>query len=109
MAKTHKITEIVFNAPDKKTVNRILQKLFTSKLTPVAHQTEHATYHMWDGELIDSKEYTVKVRCLSENTQQLVEIIEDNHIHPLPSIVWTELQTTEGYRKWVSGDAAYVT
>ena len=96
-----KIYLIMTTEIDKKSAYEIANLLLREKLIPCVSFKNIESHFWWRGEINQSKEVQLIIKCKEENINKVCKKISENHSYELPEIICIPVSTNEDYYNWV--------
>ena len=95
------ILEIRVSCDSVELADRIAEALVLRRAAACVHRSTIESRYDWADRLVTETEYLLTVITTERARSRAVGIIGDHHSYELPAIVWTRLEATEDYRRWV--------
>lgn len=93
---------IVSTYPDKRTLNKIANRLVRSKIAACVNISKVSSVYMWKGKIEDSSEYVALFKTTLKNKKILKKEIAATHPYEVPEIVEIDVTSVnEQYYKWL--------
>lgn len=97
-----KIYTISTTFSDLNLAKETTKNIITNKLAACGQLQIIESIYEWKGEVLDELEYKVTFKTLKK--QELVNFILENHPYEIPEIIIEEVETIEGYYKFVESN-----
>ena len=91
-----KTTEI-----DKKHAYQIANLLLGEKLVPCITFENIESHYWWKGEINQSKEVQLIIKCKEENINKVCDKISECHSYDVPEIIYYPVSSSKDYYQWV--------
>ena len=95
------ILEIRVTCDGAELADRISEALVLRRAAACVHRSTIESRYDWEDQLVTETEYLLTIITTEEARSRAIGIIGDHHSYELPAIVWTRLEATEDYRRWV--------
>ena len=92
---------IITTEADKKNANKIANALLEDKLIPCVTFKNIESYFWWEGEINQSKEVQLIIKCKKGNVNKVCKKISKYHSYKLPEIICFPVSTSKDYYEWV--------
>ena len=56
----------------------------------------------WEGDISQSKEVQLIIKCKEENLHNVCNKISDSHSYEVPEIIYFRVSVNENYHRWVN-------
>ena len=86
---------------DKKNASKIANLLLKEKLVACVTFRDIESLFWWKGEINNSKEVELIIKCKKENLKEVCEKVSENHSYELPEIIYFPVSTNKDYYQWV--------
>ena len=93
---------IITNEVDKKHAYRIANLLLEDKLVPCVSFKNIQSNFWWGGEINQSDEVQLIIKCKEQNINKVCEKISKHHSYQVPEIVYFPVSTSQDYHGWVN-------
>ena len=90
---------IITTEIDKKNAFKIAQLLLDEKLIPCVNFKNIESKFWWKGEINQSKEVQLIIKCKEENINKVCNKISTNHSYELPEIIYFPVSASKNYYK----------
>jgi periplasmic divalent cation tolerance protein len=94
---------IIMTSTDKLEIaTKISESLIKQKLAKCVHRDNIESVYEWNGEVVNSHEYRLMIKCKSSNAKAIMEYIKQEHNYTLPEIITINIDDgSEEYIKWL--------
>ena len=86
---------------DRKNANRIANKLLSERLIPCVTFKNIESWFWWKGEINQSKEVQLIIKCNKANVNKVCKKISKYHSYKLPEIICFPVSASKDYYEWV--------
>ena len=93
---------VITNEADKKNAYKMANLLLEEKLIPCVTFKNVESSFWWKGEITQSKEVQLIIKCKKENINKVCNKIRENHSYELPEIIYFPVSANEDYFHWVN-------
>ena len=93
---------IITNEVDKKNAYKIANLLLGQKLIPCVTFKNIESHFWWEGEINQSKEVQLIIKCKEENINKVCKKISECHSYEVPEIIYFPVSAHENYHQWVN-------
>ena len=93
---------VITTEVDKKNASKLADLLLREKLIPCVTFKNVESHFWWKGEINQSKEVQLMIKCKEENVNKVCNKISEWHSYELPEIIYFRVSANENYRKWVN-------
>ena len=93
---------VITTEVDKKNASKLADLLLREKLIPCVTFKNVESYFWWKGEINQSKEVQLMIKCKEENVNKVCNKISEWHSYELPEIIYFRVSANKNYRKWVN-------
>tara|TARA_B100001029_G_scaffold162544_1_gene152040 strand:+ start:158 stop:481 length:324 start_codon:yes stop_codon:yes gene_type:complete len=93
---------IITNEVDKKNANKIADLLLREKLISCVSFKNIESHFWWKGEINQSKEVQLIIKCKEENLNKVCEKISQYHSYEVPEIIYFPVSANKDYYDWVN-------
>ena len=93
---------IITTEVDKKNASRLADLLLREKLIPCVTFKNVESHFWWKGEINQSKEVQLMIKCKEENVNKVCNKISEWHSYELPEIIYFRVSANKSYHQWVN-------
>ena len=93
---------IITTEIDKKKAFKIAKLLLDEKLIPCVNFKNIESKFWWKGEINQSKEVQLIIKCKEENINKVCKKIAECHSYEVPEIIYFPVSANENYHHWVN-------
>ena len=93
---------IITTEADKKNASELADLLLKEKLIPCVTFKNIESYFWWNGEINQSKEVQLMIKCKEENVNNICNKIAEWHSYELPEIIYFCVSANKNYHHWVN-------
>tara|TARA_Y100001968_G_scaffold317195_1_gene345924 strand:- start:1205 stop:1528 length:324 start_codon:yes stop_codon:yes gene_type:complete len=86
---------------DKKNAYKIANLLLREKLIPCITFKNIESHFWWEGEINQSKEIQLIMKCKEENINDVYKKISENHSYKVPEIIYFPVSVNKDYFQWL--------
>ena len=97
-----KIYLIITTEVDKKNATKIANLLLSEKLIPCVNFKNIESYFWWEGDIVQSKEVQLLIKCREENVNKVIGKIADCHSYEVPEIIYFPVSVNKRFHNWVN-------
>ena len=87
---------------DKKNACKLADVLLREKLIPCATFKNVESHFWWEGDINQSKEVQLMIKCKKENLNRVCNKISDWHSYEVPEIIFFRVSANKNYYHWVN-------
>ena len=87
---------------DKKNALKLADLLLREKLIPCVTFKNVESHFWWKGEINQSKEVQLMIKCKEENVNKVCNKISEWHSYELPEIIYFPVSANKSYHQWVN-------
>ena len=87
---------------DKKNASKLADLLLREKLIPCVTFKNVESHFWWEGDINQSKEVQLMIKCKEENVNKVCSKISEWHSYELPEIIYFRVSANKNYRQWVN-------
>ncbi len=87
---------------DKKNASKLADLLLREKLIPCVTFKNVESCFWWKGEINQSKEVQLMIKCKEENVNKVCNKISEWHSYELPEIIYFRVSASKNYHQWVN-------
>ena len=93
---------VITTEKDKKNASKLADLLLREKLIPCV-TFKNVESHFWGkGEINQSKEVQLMIKCKEENVNKVCNKISEWHSYELPEIIYFRVSANKSYHQWVN-------
>ena len=96
-----KIYLIITTEVDKKNASKLADLLLKEKLIPCVTFKNIESYFWWEGNINQSKEVQLMIKCKKENLNKVCNKIAEWHSYETPEIIYFRVSANKSYQEWV--------
>ena len=93
---------IITTEADKKNASRLANFLLRDKLIPCVTFKNIESYFWWEGNINQSKEVQLMIKCKKENVNNVCNKIAEWHSYEIPEIIYFCVSANKNYHHWVN-------
>ena len=93
---------VITTEVDKKNASKLADLLLIEKLIPCVTFKNVESHFWWKGEINQSKEVQLMIKCKEENVNKVCNKISEWHSYELPEIIYFRVSANKDYRHWVN-------
>ena len=86
---------------DRNNAEKIAHLLLKEKLIPCVTFTNVDSQYWWEGEVMQSKEIQLLIKCKEANLTKVCNKISEYHSYELPEIICFPVSVSKEYHRWV--------
>ena len=98
----HEIYFVITNEADKKKASELAYILLMEKLVPCVNFKDVESYFWWEGNLNQSTEVQLLIKCKKENVHNVCNKIAESHSYEIPEIIYFRVSANKNYHHWVN-------
>ena len=87
---------------DKNKAYKIADLLLGEKLIPCITFKNIESHFWWEGNINQSKEVQLMIKCKEENVNKVCNKISEWHSYELPEIIYFRVSANKNYHQWVN-------
>ena len=87
---------------DKSNASKLANLLLREKLIPCVNFKNIESYFWWKGEIKQSKEVQLMIKCKKQNVNKVCKKISEWHSYAVPEIIYFRVSTNKNYHHWVN-------
>ena len=87
---------------DKKNASKLANLLLRQKLTPCINFKNIESHFWWEGNINQSKEVQLMIKCKKENINKACKKISEWHSYEVPEIIYFPVSANKNYHHWVN-------
>ena len=92
---------VITTEADKKNASKLADLLLREKLIPCVTFKNVESHFWWKGEINQSKEVQLMIKCKEENVNKVRNKISEWHSYELPEIIYFRVSANKNYHQWV--------
>ena len=92
---------ILTTEANKKNAKKLANLLLINNLIPCVSLKNIESYFWWGGEINQSKEVQLIIKCKEENLNKVCNKISESHSYELPEIIYFPVSASKDYYRWV--------
>ncbi len=93
---------IITNEVDKKNASRLANLLLRDKLIPCVTFKNIESHFWWEGDINESKEVQLLIKCKEENVNEVCNKISELHSYQVPEIIYFRVSANKNYHEWIN-------
>ena len=93
---------IITTELDKRNAFKIANLLLKEKLIPCVTFKDIESHFWWEGEIKQSKEVQLIIKCKKENIDRVCQKISAYHSYRIPEIIYFPASASKEYFHWVN-------
>ena len=93
---------VITTEVDKKNASKLADLLLREKLIPCVTFKNVESHFWWKGEINQSKEVQLMIKCKEENLNRVCNQISEWHSYELPEIIYFRVSANKNYHQWVN-------
>ena len=93
---------IITTEVDKENAYKIANHLLVEKLIPCVTFKNIESNFWWEGEIKQSKEVQLIIKCKKENINKVCNKISEYHSYEVPEIIFFPVSANNDYYHWVN-------
>ena len=93
---------VITTEADKKNALKLADLLLSEKLIPCVTFKNVESHFWWKGEINQSKEVQLMIKCKEENVNKVCNKISEWHSYELPEIIYFRVSANKNYHQWVN-------
>ena len=93
---------VITNEIDKKNASKLANLLLREKLIPCVTFKNIESYFWWEGNINQSKEVQLMIKCKKENVNKVCNKIVECHSYEVPEIIYFPVSANKDYHHWVN-------
>ena len=87
---------------DKKNASKLANLLLREKLIPCVTFKNIESYFWWEGNINQSQEVQLMIKCKKENVNNVCNKIAEWHSYEIPEIIYFRVSANENYHHWMN-------
>ena len=93
---------IITTEVDKKNASKLANLLLRERLIPCVSLKNIESYFWWEGNINQSKEVQLMIKCKKENVNKVCNKIVEWHSYEIPEIIYFHVSANKNYHHWVN-------
>ena len=93
---------IITTEVDGKNASKLANLLLSEKLIPCVTFKNIESYFWWEGNINQSKEVQLMIKCKKENVNNVCNKIAEWHSYEIPEIIYFRVSANKNYHSWVN-------
>ena len=93
---------IITTEVDKENASKLANLLLREKLIPCVSMKNIESYFWWEGNINQSKEVQLMIKCKKENINNVCNKIAEWHSYEIPEIIYFRVSANKNYHYWVN-------
>tara|TARA_B100000945_G_scaffold210482_1_gene169411 strand:- start:108 stop:431 length:324 start_codon:yes stop_codon:yes gene_type:complete len=93
---------VITNEVDKKNAYKLANMLLREKLIPCINFKNIESHFWWEGDINQSKEVQLMIKCKKENVNNVCNKIAEWHSYEIPEIIYFPVSANKNYHYWVN-------
>tara|TARA_Y100001968_G_scaffold41867_1_gene31907 strand:- start:187 stop:510 length:324 start_codon:yes stop_codon:yes gene_type:complete len=93
---------VITTEVDKKNASRLADLLLREKLIACVTFENIESKFWWEGEINQSKEVKLLIKCKEENVNKVCDKITEWHSYEVPEIIYFRVSASKSYHHWVN-------
>ena len=93
---------VITNEVDKENASKLANFLLREKLIPCVTFRNIESYFWWEGDINQSKEVQLMIKCKKENVNNVCNKIAEWHSYEIPEIIYFRVSANKNYLHWVN-------
>ena len=98
----HEIYLVMTTEVDKKKASKLANLLLREKLIPCVSFKNIESSFWWAGNINQSKEIQLIIKCKKENINEVCKKISEWHSYEVPEIIYFRVSANKNYYHWVN-------
>jgi len=98
----HEIYMVLTTEVDKKNASNLANLLLREKLVPCITFKDIESFFWWEGNINQSKEVQLMIKCKKENVNNVCNKIAEWHSYEVPEIIFFRVSANKNYHNWVN-------
>ena len=87
---------------DKKNASKLANLLLEEKLIPCVTFKNIESYFWWEGNINQSQEVQLMIKCKKENVNNVCNKIAEWHSYEIPEIIYFRVSANKNYHYWMN-------
>ncbi len=93
---------VITTEADKKNASKLANLLLREKLIPCVTFKNVESYFWWEGNINQSEEVQLMIKCKKENVNKVCNKIAEYHSYEIPEIIYFSVSANKNYHHWVN-------
>ena len=93
---------VITTEADKKNASKLANLLLREKLIPCVTFKNVESYFVWEGNINQSEEVQLMIKCKKENVNKVCNKIAEYHSYEIPEIIYFRVSANKNYHHWVN-------
>jgi len=93
---------VITTEVDKKNASKLANLLLREKLIPCVTFKNIESHFWWEGNINQSKEVQLMIKCKKENVSNVCNKIAEWHSYAVPEIIYFRVSANKNYYHWVN-------
>ena len=93
---------VITSEVDTKNAHKIANRLLMEKLIACITFKDIESSFWWEGEINQSKEVQLSIKCKEANINKVCNIISKLHSYEVPEIIYFPVSANKDYHQWVN-------
>ena len=93
---------VITTEVDKKNASKLANLLLKEKLIPCVTFKNIESHFWWEGNINQSKEVQLMIKCKKENVSNVCNKIAEWHSYAVPEIIYFRVSANKNYYHWVN-------
>ena len=93
---------VITSELNKKNASKLANSLLREKLISCVSFKDIESFFWWEGNINQSKEVQLMIKCKKENINNVCKKIADNHSYEVPEIIYFRVSVNKNYHDWVN-------
>ena len=93
---------IITNEVDQKNASKLANLLLREKLIPCVTFKNVESYFWWEGNINQSEEVQLMIKCKKENVNKVCNKIAEYHSYEIPEIIYFRVSANKNYHHWMN-------
>ena len=93
---------VITNEVDRRNASKLANLLLREKLVPCITLKDIESFFWWEGNINQSKEVQLMIKCRKENVNNVCNKIAEWHSYEIPEIIYFRVSAKKNYHHWVN-------
>ena len=93
---------IITTESDRENASKLANLLLRDRLIPCVNLKNIESYFWWEGNINQSKEVQLMIKCKKENINNVCNKINELHSYEIPEIIYFRVSANKNYYHWVN-------